>query len=105
MSRGFPGALEDEGGRSLAVIINRMNLGKLNCTGTVTLRPNENSTQVTDSRATADSYIGLAPLTASAAADMASGLLFVAARTNGSFELAHANSPVSDRRFVYLLIG
>lgn len=105
MSRGFPGALEGEDARSLAVVINRMNLGKLNCTGTVTLRPHEINTQVMDSRATADSYIGLTPLTASAAAEMAGGLLHISARANGSFELTHLESPADDRRFVYLLIG
>lgn len=105
MTIGFPGAYAGSDVRTLATIVNRLNLGKFNCAGRVTLQPNQSGTIVLDSRATSDSFIGLSPLTAGAAAELASGTLFVATRANGSFELAHADSPLADRSFAYLVIG
>lgn len=105
MTVGFPGAPEGSDSRGLAAIVNRMNRGKLNCTGNVTLQPNQAGTVVLDSRATADSFIGLSPLTASAATEIATGMLFVASRATGSFELTHANSVQGDRSFAYVVIG
>lgn len=105
MTIGFPGTPAGSDARGLATIVNRMNLGKLNCTGRVTLQPNQGATIVADSRATSDSFIGLSPLTASAAAELAAGTLFVATRANGSFALTHADSAQDDRSFVYLVIG
>src|SRR3546814_506445 len=37
MTPGFPGAALGIDGRGLAAVLNRLNLGKMNCTGTVTL--------------------------------------------------------------------
>jgi hypothetical protein len=105
VTTGFPGAPEGSDARSLTAIVNRMNLGKLNCTGTVTLQPGQVGTTVSDTRVTAGSFIGLAPLTANAAAEMAAGALFVASRASGSFALAHANSGLIDRSFAYVVIG
>ena len=105
MTTGFPGAAEGSDARGLAAIVNRMNLGKLNCTGTMTLQPGQAGTTVSDSRTTAGSFIGLAPLTANAAAEIAAGTLFVATRASGSFTLTHANSGLSDRSFAYVVIG
>lgn len=86
-------------------IFQRDNPGKLNCTGTMTLQPGQAGTTVSDSRTTAGSFIGLAPLTANAAAEIAAGTLFVATRASGSFTLTHANSGLSDRSFAYVVIG
>lgn len=104
MTPGFPGAALGIDGRGLAAVLNRLNLGKMNCTGTVTLTPGETSTLVQDSRATASSFIGLSPLTANAAADD-TGALFIAMREKGSFTLAHASAVPADRTFVYVIIG
>jgi hypothetical protein len=103
MMRGFPGAALGADARGLAAVVNRLNSGKLNCTGTVVLTPNAASTLVTDSRATAESFIGLSPLTGSAAAAAAG--LYVATRDSGSFSLAHADNAEADRSFVYVIIG
>jgi hypothetical protein len=105
MTPGFPGAALGTDARGLAAMLNRLNLAKMNCTGTVTLTPNEASTMVPDSRATADSFIGLSPLTANAAAEGADGALFVAAREKGGFTLTHASVTSADRTFVYVIIG
>lgn len=104
MTTGFPGAALGTDARGLSAVLNRLNLGKINCTGTVTLTPDGTSTVVLDSRATTGSFIGLSPLTANAAAD-AGGTVFVAARETGSFTLAHASAAPSDRTFAYVIIG
>ncbi len=105
MTVGFPGVTLGTDARGLAAIVNRLNAGKLNCTGAVVLAPGATSTVVADSRTTAASFIGLSPLTVNAAAEMASGTLHVAARGGGSFTLAHAESAQTDRSFVYVIIG
>ena len=105
MTVGFPGAILGTDARGMAAIVNRLNLGKLNCTGTVVLAPDAASTTVADSRATAASFIGLSPLTANAAGEAAAGTLHVAARGSGSFTLAHANNAQGDRSFAYVIIG
>jgi hypothetical protein len=103
---GFPG-LPPGGGdpRQVAVIVNRMNRGKLNCTGEVTLKAGQPTTTVTDARASATSILLLMPLTASAAAAQAGGEMHVSARDNGSFTISHANTAQADRRFGYAIIG
>ncbi len=111
----YPGAPSDAAGetpsllrfaiRALASVINRINTGKINCTGTVTLTANAASTTVTDSRATAFSFIGLLPTTANAAAEYGAGTWRVATRQNGSFVITHANNAQTDRDFIYVILG
>ena len=79
---GFPGIALGTDARGLAAIVNRLNVGKLNCTGTVMLAPGAPSTVVADSRATAMSFIGLSPLTANAAAEVAAGVQGVSSVKN-----------------------
>lgn len=105
MTVGYPGLTVGSDARELAAVVNRMNLGKLNCVGEVALLPNQASTAVPDSRVTPGSFIGLTPLTAEAAAELAGGALHVSARAGGSFTVSHANTAESDRRFAYLVIG
>ena len=103
---GFPG-LPPGGGdlRQVAAIVNRMNLGKLNCTGELTLAFAQTSTTVSDPRAGTESVILLVPLTASAAAEQAAGGLYLSARANGGFVVSHADTAQTDRRFGYAIIG
>jgi hypothetical protein len=103
---GFPG-LPAAGAepRQVAAVVNRLNQGKLSCTGAVTLTPSQATTAVADARAGAASVILLMPLSASAAAELGAGTLFVSARAKGSFTLTHANSAVADRTFGYAIVG
>lgn len=103
---GFPG-LPTAGGepRQVAAVVNRLNLGKLNCTGAATLAANQPATLVSDPRAGGDSFIAFMPVTANAAAEVAGGAMYVSGRTRGAFTLAHANNALADRSFVYLIIG
>jgi hypothetical protein len=100
---GLPAAGADP--RQVAAVVNRLNQGKLSCTGSVTLTPGQAATAVSDARAGADSVVLLMPMTASAAAALAAGTLHVSARAKGSFTLTHTNSAVADRTFGYAVLG
>lgn len=85
------------------ISINRMLLGKLNCTGDITLTASSLTTTLTDNRVTANSYIGFMPQTESA--KNAQSTLYVSARTSGSATLTHALDITTDRTFTYVIIG
>ena len=89
----------------IARVVNRINGGKINATGTVTLVANAASTAVSDARATAFSCVGFMPATANAATELGNGTLYVAARANGAFTISHANNAQTDRAFVYSIVG
>ena len=89
--------------RQLAGIVSTLLLGKLNCTGTVTLTASQISTTVADPRADADSAILLVPVTANAAAAVAT--TYISARSKRSFTLTHASAATVDRTFVYSILG
>ncbi len=102
---GFPGLPPDADARRIVAVVNRVNLGKLNCTGTVTLLAGLSITTVADHRATADSVVMFMPLSASAASEQAAGGMYVSVRATGSFAIAHANNAQVDRTFGYAVIG
>jgi len=79
------------------------NRGRVNCTGTVTLDPNQNSTTVTDSRAGTASFIGFMPTTASAAVEY--GNLAVQSQGAGFFTISHSNNAITDRSYAYCIMG
>jgi hypothetical protein len=89
--------------RAVATCVNLAMRGKVNATGVVTLTPNQPTTVVSDARIGVDSYIGLSPLTANAAAALAT--TYVSARASGSATIAHANNAQTDRSFAVLIIG
>jgi hypothetical protein len=73
--------------------------GGTNSLSNLTLTPSATTTIVSDPLATADSHIALCPLTANAAAALAT--TYVSARSKGTFTLTHANTATVDRTFVY----
>ena len=87
----------------LVAFVNRMLIGKLNVTGTITLTAGATSTTLTDSRIGSTSYIDFMPTTANAATAKAN--LYVSARTKGAATLTHALSANTDQTFVYVVIG
>ena len=90
----------------IARVVNRINAGKLNATGTITLTANASGTAVVDARATAFSFIDFMPTTANARDEyLKNGTMFVSARANGGFTVSHANNAQTDRTFVYSIIG
>lgn len=94
-------------GNWLITIARTLNLvlgGKINATAQVTLALNATSTVITDSRLGRGSHMQLTPVTASAAAALASGGLYVECATGGA-TIRHPSSPLGDRTFSVLIIG
>lgn len=93
--------------RAIANVVNRMNSGKINVRGEITLRAGETTTVLTDSRLTVQSYLGLWPLTANAAAELDAQHPYAAeaARLPGEWTLTHRSDAGTDRTFRYLIIG
>lgn len=86
----------------LAVInqaVRELAAGASNSLSEVTLRASFTTTVVSDPLATAESHISLCPLTANAAAALAT--TYVSARSSGTFTLTHANAASLDRSFSY----
>jgi hypothetical protein len=98
---------ESEWRYQTALVVNRINRGKINATGSVTLTPNAASTVITDARLSIDSFVEFDALTANAAAEKGAGTIYVltANRGNGAWTITHANNPQTDRSFRYLIVG
>ena len=88
--------------RQLAVAINTNDDGKH---GTVTLTANAASTTITDARISYRSPVVLIPVTANAAAAVATTYYANTSRVNGSLVLTHANNAQTDRTFQYAVMG
>src|SRR5574343_1266874 len=93
--------------REMAQAINRLNQGKFNGSGDLTLTANVATTVITDARLAQQSVVLFDPLTAHAAAVIAAGTMYVllANRNNGAWTVTHANNAQADRTFRYLIIG
>jgi hypothetical protein len=106
---GLPAYLADHAEflRQIARVTNNLLLGKLNVGGIVSLQANAASTILTDARIGSQSAVLLVPTTASAAAELATGALYVpeTGRINGSAVIAHANNALADRTFRYAILG
>jgi LDH2 family malate/lactate/ureidoglycolate dehydrogenase len=89
--------------RRVVDVVNRLNQGKANCTGQVTLVANAASTTLIDARISAFSTIVLSPLTADAAAAL--GTTYISAQQSGSAVITHANNAQADRTFAVAIFG
>lgn len=89
--------------RKISMAINSILQGKMNATSTVTLRENEATTVLTDSRLSVSSFIGLMPTTANAATELAT--LYITDQNTGTATINHANNAQTDRTFTVLIIG
>ncbi|MGH6933296.1 MAG: hypothetical protein ACREEE_12790 [Dongiaceae bacterium] len=92
-------------GRAVAAVVNRLNQGKLNCTGSMILAANQATTTLSDPRLTGASVVLFMPKTANAAAEIGAGTLFVTGQSKGAATLNHANNAQTDRQFDYIIIG
>lgn len=79
--------------------------GRRNTTGTVTLTLNAATTVVTVANFGASSVPILTPTHANAATEVGNGTIYISARANGSFTIAHANSATANRTFLYTFDG
>ena len=106
---GVPGYLPDAQAwlRKMASVVNNLLIGKLNVGGTVTLTANVASTTLTDARLTSESFVGLVPTTANAAAEIGNGTMYISEtnRVNGAATITHANNAQADRTFRYAILG
>lgn len=100
---GYPGLSQSASQREIAERVNRLLQGKFNAVTTLTLTANAASTTLTDKRIGGATWIGLMPLTANAAAALAT--TWVSARANGSATITHANNAQVDKTYDVLLIG
>lgn len=84
-------------------VVNNAMAGKLNVLGEVTLSVNATSTLLRDALITQASFIGLMPMSANAAAALAT-LHFSASQT-GSVVINHTSNAQADRTFRYAILG
>jgi hypothetical protein len=89
--------------RKIAAAINGLAQGRSNAVGSVTLAANAAATTVSAPNCGAGSVVLLTPLTAHAAAALAT--TYVSSVGNGQFTLAHAASPQADRTFGFVALG
>ncbi len=82
---------------------NEVTRGRSNATGSVTLTVSSTTTDVTAQNCAAGSQVFLSPMTANAAAAVAS--TYISAVANGSFTITHANNSQTDRDFGYVCLG
>lgn len=77
--------------------------GQSRNSGTLTLTAGATSTDVKDARFQSSQYVVLFPMTAHAAAVVAS--TYVSARTTGQFTITHTNTADVDKTFGYIFVG
>lgn len=91
--------------RSISDVVGRINQGKFNATGEVTLTASSTTTTLTDPRLTGQSVVVLVPLTANARTIAQSTGYYISGRLNGSCTINHASNAAVDLTYSYLIIG
>lgn len=91
--------------RETAERINGLILGRGNNKHTVTLTANAASTVVDNPAVHEGSVIHFMPTTANAAAELASGNMYVSSRGSGTFTITHNNAASIDRTFEFTFTG
>ena len=107
-TKGFPSVPdflpnEKEHRKQIAVRLNEVSQGKINCTIDLTLRNGQTTTTLTDARIYATSIIHAAALTANAAAIQAS--IWYSAQIKGSCTVNHSSTANTDQNFRFLVLG
>lgn len=94
--------------KKIILSLQQLGAGRSNATGTVTLSVNSATTVVTPAQAgmiATGSQPILTSITRDAAAELASGNMFVSNVSVGSFTITHSNNAVADRTFLYAILG
>jgi len=89
--------------RRIVDVVNRNTLGKVNATIPITLVSGASQTTVIDARISVHSALPLTPLTADAAAIVAS--VYVSSQQSGMATFTHTNTANTDQNFRLLIIG
>jgi hypothetical protein len=90
--------------RETSEVVNNILAGKLNATASITITNSATSTVVTDYRVGSESVILFMPTTSAGATELASGSMYVSARSKNSFTITHTNDTTT-RSFDYVVIG
>jgi hypothetical protein len=104
MTAYIPGITETDL-KKVILALQQLAAGRSNAVGSVTLATGAATTVVSDKNCAAGSTPILTPATASAAAELGNGTMYVSAVANGSFTITHANSATAGRTFLYALLG
>lgn len=94
--------------RRIAEIVNGILTGKLNAVTQLTLTAGAPSTIMKDARITANSYLGLQPMTTHAATDLYSAtsvLVAAGSQKAGQVTFNHPNNANVDKTFNVLIVG
>lgn len=88
-----------------AIAIQQLEQGRSNAAGLCTLTAGVASTTVKAANCAATSKVLLFPRSATAAAELGNGTLYVSAVANGTFTLSHAVNGQTDRSFAFVCLG
>ncbi len=91
--------------KKIVLALQQLAAGRSNAVGSVTLTTGSSTTTVTTANCAAGSTPILTPASASAAAEVSNGSIYVSAVANGSFTITHANSVTAGRTFLYAIVG
>lgn len=89
--------------RNISEAVRQVLDGKVNYVKTVSLRANQTTTAIADTRLGPTSFIGLMPTTANAAVALAT--TYISARIDGAATITHASTADTDKTFVLLIVG
>jgi len=104
MTAYVPGIVETDP-KKIILALQQLAAGRSNAVGSVTLAMGAATTAVIDKNCAAGSTPILTPTTATAAAEIGNGTMYVSAVSNGSFTITHANSITAERIFRYAILG
>ena len=91
--------------KKIVLALQQLAAGRSNAVGSATLVTGSATTVVPASNCASGSTPILTPASASAAAEVSNGTLYVSAVANGSFTITHANSATAGRTFLYAILG
>jgi hypothetical protein len=83
--------------------ISQLNAGRTRNVGQVTLTDSSATTTVDDPLFESVQKVFFSPLTANAAAELAT--MYVSSKAEGQFVITHANNAQTDRDFEYIIVG
>jgi hypothetical protein len=91
--------------KKIVLALQQLAAGRSNAVGSVTLATGSATTTVATPNCAVGSTPILTPASASAAAEIGNGTMFVSTVAKGSFTITHANSATAGRTFLYAILG
>jgi hypothetical protein len=94
--------------KKIILSLQQLAAGRSNATGTVTLATGSATTVVTPTQSgmiAVGSQPIFTPMTAAAAAELASGNMYVSVVAKDTFTITHTNSATAGRTFLYAILG